>query len=138
MIGESNKEYTTRMMLRIRRLIILVAYFVFILSACVFAADEASTAASKIEPSKTVIPKTPKETRVSITGIVKEISDTMIIVERTIKESAETMHFVLDQPIEKINAGDKVRVIYIKKDDKYIAIKVSPDVSRKIIKKTPR
>ena len=117
-----------------KRLIILAACFVFVLSA--FAADGPSTAPTKAEPSKAVIPKPPKETRVSITGVVKEISDTMIMVERTVKENTETMQFILDKPVEQINVGDKVRVSYIKKDDKHIAIKVAPVVAKKIIKKT--
>ena len=118
-----------------KRLIVLVAFFVFILNVCAFASDGTSTAPAKAEPSKAVTPKPPKETRVSITGVVKEISDTMIIVERTVKGNTETMQFVLDKPVEQINAGDKVRVSYIKKDDKLIAIRVSPVVAKKIIKK---
>ena len=119
-----------------KRLIVLVACFVFIFSACAFAADGPSTAPAKAEPSKAVTPKPPKETRVSITGVVKEISDTMIVVERTVKGNTETMQFVLDKPVEQINVGDKVRVSYIKKDDKHIAIRVTPVVVKKIIKKT--
>lgn len=119
-----------------KHLIVLAACFVFVLSACAFAADGPSTAPTKAEPSKAATVKPPKETRVSITGVVKEISDTMIMVERTVKGNTETMQFILDKPVEQINAGDKVRVIYIKKDDKHIAIKVSPVVAKKIIKKT--
>ena len=118
-----------------KRLIVLVACFIFIFSACAFAADGTSIAPAKSEPSKAVTPKPPKETRVSITGVVKEISNTMIIVERTVKGNTETMQFVLDKPVEQINAGDKVRVSYIKKDDKHIAIRVTPVVAKKIIKK---
>jgi len=120
-----------------KRLIVLAACFVFVFSACAFATDGTSAAPAKAEPSKAVAPKPSKETRVSITGVVKEISNTMIMVERTVKENTETMQFVLDKPpVEQINVGDKVRVIYIKKDDKHIAIKVSPVVAKKIIKKT--
>ncbi len=118
-----------------KRLIVLMACFVFIFSACAFAADGTSIAPAKAEPSKAVTPKPPKETRVSITGVVKEISNTMIMVERTVKGNTETMQFVLDKPVEQINAGDKVRVSYIKKDDKHIAIRVTPVVAKKIIKK---
>jgi hypothetical protein len=118
-----------------KRLIVLVACFVFIFSACAFAADGTSIAPAKAEPSKAVTPKPPKETRVSISGVVKEISDTMVMVERTVKGNTETMQFVLYKPVEQINAGDKVRVSYIKKDDKLIAIRVSPVVAKKIIKK---
>jgi hypothetical protein len=118
-----------------KRLIVLVACFVFIFSACAFAADGTSIAPAKAEPAKAVTPKPPKETRVSITGVVKEISDTMIMVERTVKGNTETMQFVLDKPVEQINAGDKVRVSYIKKDDKHIATRVTPVIAKKIIKK---
>lgn len=120
-----------------KRLIVLVACFVFIFSACAFAADGTSTTPAKVEPPKAATVKPPKETRVSITGVVKEITDTMIMVERTVKEKTETMQFVLDKPVEQINVGDKVRVSYIKKDDKHIAIKVTPVVAKKIIKKIP-
>jgi hypothetical protein len=118
-----------------KHLIVLVAFFVFILNVCAFASDGTSTAPAKAEPSKAVIPKLPKETRVSISGVVKEISNTMVMVERTVKGNTETMQFVLYKPVEQIKAGDKVRVSYIKKDDKLIAIRVSPVVAKKIIKK---
>ena len=118
-----------------KHLIVLAAFFVFILNICAFAADGTSTAPAKAEPSKAVAPRQPKETRVSISGVVKEISDTMVMVERTVKGNTETMQFVLDKPVEQINAGDKVRVSYIKKDDKLIAIRVSRVVAKKIIKK---
>ena len=120
-----------------KRLIVLVACLVFIFSACAFAADGTSTAPANVEPPKAASVKPPKETRVSITGVVKEINSTMVMVERTVKDKTETMQFVLDKPVEQINVGDKVRVSYIKKDDKHIAIRVTPVVAKKIIKKTP-
>ena len=120
-----------------KRLIVLVACFVFILSACAFAADGTSTAPNKVEPAKAATVKPPKETRVSITGVVKEINSTMIMVERTIKDKTETMQFVLDKPVEQINVGDKVRVSYIKKDDKLTAVRVNRVVAKKIVKKPP-
>ena len=120
-----------------KRLIMLVACFVFIFSTCAFAADGTSTAPAKAEPPKTVTPKPPRETRIRIVGVVKEISDTMIMVERTVKGNTETMQFVLDKPVEQINAGDKVRVSYIKKDDKLIATRVTPFIAKKIMKNPP-
>ena len=101
-----------------KQLMLFVAGFVLIFSASIFAADGISTTPAKAEPSKTVTIKPPKETRVSITGVVKEFTDTMIMVERTVKGKTEIMEFALDKPIEKIKAGDKVRVSYIKKDGK--------------------
>lgn len=122
-------------LLRMKHLIVLVVFLVLVVSPCALAAEGASTDPVKAEPSKAATLKPPKETRVSITGIVKEISDTMVMVERTVKGNTETMKFVLDKPVEQINAGDKVRVSYIKKDDKLIAIRVNRVVAKKIIKK---
>jgi hypothetical protein len=45
------------------------------------------------------------------------------------------MEFALDKPAQNIKAGDKVKVSYVKKDGKNVAIKVAPDVAKKIIKK---
>ena len=129
MIKESDKKYT------MRRLIVLVAFFIFIFSSCAFAADGTSTAPVKAMPSITVTSKPPKETGVSITGVVKEISDTMMMVERTVKGYMETIQFVLYKPVKQINAGDKVMVTYFKKDNKYIATMVTPVVAKRTIKK---
>jgi hypothetical protein len=60
----------------------------------------------------------------------------MISVERTVRGKTETMEFTLDKPVEKINAGDKVKVNYLKKDGKNLATRVTPVVVRKIIRKT--
>jgi hypothetical protein len=45
------------------------------------------------------------------------------------------MEFALDKPVEKIKAGDKVTVSYIKKEGRNIATRVTPVVARKIVKK---
>ena len=121
-----------------KRLMVLAAGIVFIFSAAVFAVDGPSQAQApaKADPSKAVTVKPPKETKVSIIGVVKDISDTMISVERTVRGKTETMEFTLDKPVEKILAGDKVKVNYLKKDGKNIATRVTPFVVRKIIRKT--
>lgn len=121
---------------RMKHLMVLLAGFVVVFSASIFAADGPALIPAKAGPPKTVTVKQPKETRVSITGIVKELSDTMIIVERSVKGKTETMEFILDKPVEKIKAGDKVRVSYIKREDKHIARKVTPVIAKKILKKT--
>jgi hypothetical protein len=115
---------------------ILAAGIVFVFSAAVFAVDGPSQAPAKADPSKAVTVKPPKETKVSIIGVVRDISDTMISVERTVRGKTETMEFTLDKPVEKINAGDKVKVNYLKKDGKNLATRVTPVVVRKIIRKT--
>jgi hypothetical protein len=119
-----------------KRLMVLVAGIVFIFSASVFAIDGASQAPAKADPSKAVTVKPPKETKVSIIGVVRDISDTMISVERTIRGKTEIMEFALDKAVEKINIGDKVKVNYLKKDGKNVATRVTPVVVRKIIRKT--
>jgi hypothetical protein len=110
---------------------VLVAGIVFVFSASVFAIDGTSQAPAKADPSKAVTVKAPKETKVSITGVVKDISDTVISVERTVRGKTEIMEFALDKAVEKINVGDKVKVNYLK-----IATRVTPVVVRKIIRKT--
>ncbi|HUH65265.1 MAG TPA: hypothetical protein VLZ07_02435 [Syntrophales bacterium] len=113
-----------------KRLIVLAAGLVFMFSAAVFAVDGPS------QPSVKAGSKPPKETRVSIIGIVKEISDTTISVERTVRGETEVMEFALEKPVEKINVGDKVKINYLKRDGKNVATRVSPFVVKKIIKKT--
>jgi hypothetical protein len=119
-----------------KRLMVLAAGIVFVFSASVFAIDGTSQAPAKTDPSKAVTMKPPKETKVSITGVVKDISDTMISIERTVRGNTEIMEFALDRAVEKIKVGDKVKVNYLKKDGKNIATRVTPVVVRKIIRKT--
>ncbi|MGZ3578252.1 MAG: hypothetical protein ACXU9G_04625 [Syntrophales bacterium] len=119
-----------------KRLMVLVAGIVFVFSAAVFAVDGTSQVPAKADPSKAVTVKPPKETKVSITGVVKDISDTMISVERTVRGKTEIMEFALDKPVENIAAGDKVKVNYLKKDGKNLATRVTPVVVKKIIRKT--
>jgi len=118
-------------------LIVFVAIFVFVFSACIFAAERPSATPAKNEAPKAVSMKPHKETRVSITGVVKEISDTVITVERTVKGKTETVGFFLEKPLEQIKVGEKVRVSYVKREDKYVAIRVTPFTVKIIKKVTP-
>jgi hypothetical protein len=118
-----------------KRLMLLAAVIVFVFSASVFAIDGTTRTPAKTDPSKTVTVKPPKETKVSITGVVKNISSTALSVERTVRGETEIMEFVLDKPVEKINIGDKVKVNYLKKEGKNIATRVTPVVVRKIGRK---
>jgi ribosomal protein S1 len=115
---------------------LFVAIFVFMFNVSAFAANGTSAPPAKADTTKTAVVKPPKETKVYITGIVKELSDTMIMIERTIKGKTELMEFSLDKPVEIIKIGDKVRVSYIKKDGKNVATRVSLSVAKKINKKT--
>ncbi len=119
-----------------KHLIVMLTGIVIIFGASVFAVDGTSQVPVKADPSKAVTVKPPKETRVSITGVVKDISETRISVARTVRGETEIMEFVLDKAVEKVNVGDKVKVNYIKKDGKNIATRVTPIVAKKIIRKT--
>lgn len=119
-----------------KRLMVLMASFIFVFTAYMSAAEGPSAIPTKTEPPKSVSVKPPKETKLTITGIVKDISATMITVERTVKGKTEAMGFILDKPLDKIKVGEKVRVSYLKKEDKYIATRVTP-FAVKIIKKAP-
>jgi len=119
-----------------RRFTLVVVGLAFTFCALAFATDKPSVIPSNTQPVKKAAPiKARKETRVSLTGIVKEISDTTVMVERTVKGNVETMEFTLDKPVENIKAGDKVKISYVKKEGKNIAMKVAPVVVKRIIKK---
>jgi hypothetical protein len=87
-----------------KRLMVLAAGIVFVFSAAVFAVDGPSQVPAKTDPSKAGIVKPP--TKVSITGVVKDISDTMISVQRTVRGNTEIMEFALDKAVEKIKVGE--------------------------------
>jgi len=114
---------------------LFIAGLIFAFGAMAFAPDKPTDFPAKTQPVKATSIKAGKETRVSFTGIVKEITDTKIMVERTVKGNMEIMEFALDKPVESFKTGDKVKVSYIKKDGKNIIIKVAPAVTKRIIKK---
>lgn len=120
-----------------KRLVVFAASFIFVFSAYIFAAERPSATPAKAEPPKSVAIKPLKETRVYITGVVTEVSNTMIMVERTVKGKTETVGFFLDKPLERIRVGEKVRVSYIKRGDRYVAIRVIPFTVKIIKKATP-
>lgn len=113
---------------------IVVLATTFVASA--FATEKPIVVPSGTQPAQIAPVKATKETRVSITGVVREISDTAVIVERSVKGNIEAMEFALDKPAEKIKAGDKVKISYVKKEGKNIARKVAAVVVKRIVKKT--
>jgi len=119
-----------------KRFIVFVIGLAFASGVLAFNTDKPPAVPSSTQPAKTTAIKVHRETRVSFTGIVKEISDTTLLVERSVKDNVETMEFTLDKPAEDIKAGDKIKVSYIKKDGKNIVRKVSPFTVKKIINKT--
>jgi hypothetical protein len=140
----SNIANRARILFSMRHFMVFVAGLAFAFAVLACNADKSSDiptktqptkAAPKTQPTKAAPMKSVKKTRVSFTGIVKELSDTTIMVERNIKSHVETMEFALDKPIKNVKVGDKVKVSYIKKEDKNIAPTIVPAVDRKIIKK---
>ena len=115
--------------------VVSVAGAILILLISIVAVEISSTVPAELELSKALAVVTVQETNVTFTGIVKEISDTKLLVERTVKGKVEFTEFVLDKPTEKIKTGDKVKVSYTRKEGKNIATKVTPVISKKISKK---
>src|SRR3989304_9452301 len=85
----------------------------FLYSDTAMSADKAP-AVTKAAPAVRV-------TRMRAAGIVTEISDTTLKIERKVKDKAETMEFALEKPLVKIRVTDKVKVSYITKEDRNIA-----------------
>ena len=120
-------------------IVVSVAGVIVILLISIFTAKISSTVPAKVDSSNAPAVRTAKKTRVTVIGIVKGLSDTTILVERTVKGKVELTEFVLDKPTEKIEVGDKVRVSFIKDEGKYIVVNVTLVVDKKIIKKpTPK
>jgi len=96
---------------------LIAAGLVFLLFAWAFAADP------PVSKAPAAAAKADKITKMRAPGIILEISDTALKIERKIKDKVETMEFVLEKPV-KFKAGDRVRVTYVEKDGKMIATRV--------------
>ncbi|MGB5157755.1 hypothetical protein [Desulfobacterium sp. N47] len=119
----------------IKRLLMLFVAISFVLCASIFAVEAnktvSATKAELIAPPPTAKPAVlpanaiEKETRMSATGKVTEISDTMLKIDRHVKGNSETMEFILEKACPNITAGDKVKISYITKDEKNIVVKIT-------------
>jgi hypothetical protein len=74
----------------------------------------------KAVPSKTTAVKI---TKMRAPGTILEITDSTLIIERTVKDNVEKMEFILEKPM-KFKAGDKVRVTYLEDKDKKIVTRI--------------
>ena len=74
-------------------------------------------------------------TKMRAAGLVIEVTDTALKIERKVKDKVEAMDFTLEKPLVKIKAGDKVRVSYITREDQNVATRVEADVPQTAIKK---
>jgi hypothetical protein len=109
-----------------KRTAIFLVGLVLFFEAAAFAVDHADVKAGKSTPVADA-----RVTRMKAAGTVTEISDTVLKIERTVKEKMEGMEFILDKPVAKIAVGDKVQVSYILKADKNVATKVTKTVIKK-------
>ena len=136
-----------------KRLMIFVVGLVFVFSTVAFAVDKPAAAAKAKEPVAVTekataaapkaavaepVAKAVKETKMTATGKVTEISDVMLKIERTVKGKTETMEIVLEKACLKIKVGDKVKVTYVTKDGKDVAVKVVSKVAKKSAKKAKK
>ena len=118
-----------------KRFILSMIGLVFIFGASVFAITPSDTPQGKAPVPKTssvkkpVAKPMPRETRMRAIGTVKDLTDTLLRIERNV--TAEVMEFNLENPLPKISAGDKVVVSYIEKEGKNIAKKVNKAVAKK-------
>jgi len=79
-------------------------------------------------------------TKMSATARVLELTGTSMKVERTVKGTAEIMEFVLDGPAPKIAVGDKVRITYVTRDGRLVAVRVfkAAAIDAKKVRRTGR
>lgn len=115
-----------------KRALLYIVGITFLLSAIAYSADKTSTEVVKNNSAKAASLKT---TRMNARGKVIEISDKAIKIERSVKDKAETMEFILDKPAEKIAVGDSVGIAYIEKEGRLIASRVTKTVPKKTGKK---
>jgi len=115
-----------------KRALLYIVGITFLLSAIAYSADKPVAGDVKNNSAKAVLLKT---TKMNARGKVIEISDKAIKIERTVKDKAEIMEFVLDKPAEKIAVGDSVGIAYIEKDGQLIASRVTKKGLKKAVKK---
>jgi len=115
-----------------RRLMAIVLS-IGMLCASAFLYAATSDRAEKISP----LPGTAavRVTKMRAAGVVIEVTDMALKIERKVKDKVEAMEFALEKPLVKIKAGDKVRVSYITRENQNVATKVVADVPQTAIKK---
>lgn len=118
-----------------RRSIVLALAAALVMYGIGIAAEQVSRPAVKADPIKAAPGKaaSSKVTRMHASGVVVEITEAMIRIERPAKGNSatvETMQFLLEKPV-KVEVGDKVGVSYVKKGDQDVAIRVTKAVIKK-------
>jgi hypothetical protein len=104
---------------------IIIVIGIFCASAFLYAATAERAEKSLSAPGSAAAVRV---TGMRAAGIVIEITDTTLKIERKVKDTVEAMEFALEKPWIKIKAGDKVRVSYITRGDQNVATKVVADL----------
>jgi len=74
-----------------------------------------------------------------VTGVVTEVTDTVLKIQKTVKGQTEIKEFVLEKPTGvQLKVGDRVNVTYIERDGLAIVEHITPARTiRKDIRKSP-
>jgi hypothetical protein len=119
----------------VRRLVVLAITAALVMYGMGIAAEQTSKPAVKAVPIKASPGKasSTKVTRMHASGVVVEVTEGMIRIERSAKGNSvavETMQFLLEKPV-KVDVGDKVSVSYVQKENQDVALRVTKIVPRK-------
>ena len=105
---------------------------IFCASAFLYAAPSEKAEKALSAPGTTAAVRV---TKMRAAGMVTEITDLTLKIERKVKDKAETMEFDLEKPLVNFKVGDKVRVSYVTREDKNVATKVVADIPQSAVKK---
>lgn len=107
---------------------IIVVALGFLLGTAAFVPGQASAVPLQAPATGT------KSTRV--TGVVTEMTDTVLKIAKTVKGQSEIKEFALEKPLPAtITVGDRVNVSYVEQDGMAVAKRVAP---AKTIRRTGR
>ena len=84
------------------------------------------TLALAAEKTPSAPPLPPRITEMSTAGKVREVSDAVLKIERTLKGEAEIMEFILEKPFPNIAVGDPIKVSYLVRDGRNVLTRVVP------------
>lgn len=118
-----------------RRLFVMFLSLGLLFAAAVLSASAATLDKEGKAPVAPASVLTAKVAKMRAGGVVIEISDTSLKIERKVKDKVETMEFLLEKPLSRIKVGQKVKVSYINGSDKNVATKVTADIPQAAVKK---
>lgn len=95
------------------------------------------TLAFAAEKPASAPPLPPRIPEMNTAGKVLDVSETVLKIERTLKNRTEIMEFILEKPFLQIKAGDQIKVSYIERDGRNILTQVAP-AQKTAVKKAVR